>query len=158
MRPAATSRRASDIKRIHVLRSRLRMDEDAYRDLIADLFDGKRSSTDLSDAERGRFVAHLQRLADQLSRGGASPSVKRKPLTPRQGKMFSLWQQLADAGLVRDRRMAALDAWIVARTWLGRRVDRREWLDARMEDQVIEALKRWLRRKAEPAEADGGHA
>lgn len=152
---AAVSRRASDIKRIHVLRSRLRMDEDAYRDLIAHLFAGKRSSTELDDAGRGRLVAHLQRLADQLSRGSASPASRRKPLTPRQGKMFSLWQQLADRQLVRDRRMSALQAWIKARTWLGQRVDSPDWLDGRREDQVIEALKRWLRRGKEDDSVEG---
>lgn len=146
MRPVATTRRASDITRIHVLRSRLRMDEDAYRDLIATLFDGKRSSTELDDAQRGRFVAHLQRLADDLSGLTGTPRSKRKPLSPRQGKMFSLWQQLADAGLVDDRRMSALDAWITRRTWLGTRVDNKNWLSSKGEDQVIEALKLWLRR------------
>lgn len=148
----APNRRASDIKRIHVLRSRLRMDEDAYRDLMAGLY-GKRSSTELSDRERGAFVAHLQRLADQQApaagrtpRTGGPAGQPRKPLTPRQGKMFSLWQQLADAGLVQDRRMQALDAWIVGREWLGQQVANKAWLDARREDQVIESLKRWLRR------------
>lgn len=143
MTAAPATRRASDIKRIHVLRSRLKMDEDAYRDLIAQLFGGRRSSTALDDAQRSAFVRHLQHLADEQAR---APLAERKPLTPRQGKMFSLWQQLADAGLVRDRRMSALDAWIKARTWLGSRVDAKGWLDGKREDQVIEALKRWLRR------------
>lgn len=146
MRPAATTRRASDIKRIHVLRSRLRMDEDAYRNLIAQLYAGKRSSTALDDAQRSRFVRHLQQLADQQV---PAALVQRKPLTPRQGKMFSLWQQLADAGLVRDRRMSALNAWIKGRVWLGQRVDDKTWLDGRREDQVIEALKRWVKRGKE---------
>lgn len=148
------TRRASDIKRIHVLRSRLRMDEDAYRDLMAGLYGGKRSSTELTDRERGAFMAHLQALADKLPAGatgqpprtGGRPGQHRSPLTPRQGKMFSLWQQLADAGLVHDRRMQALDAWIVGREWLGQRVANKTWLDARREDQVIESLKRWQRR------------
>lgn len=146
MRAAPASRRASDIKHIHVLRSRLRLDEDAYRDLIAALFDGRRSSTELDDVQRSRFVRHLQQLVDAQPR---ATLVKRKPLAPRQGKMFSLWQQLADAGLVHDRRMSALDAWIAGRTWLGQRVDSKDWLDGRREDQVIEALKRWLLRGGE---------
>lgn len=150
------TRRASDIKRIHVLRSRLRMDEDAYRDLMAGLYDGKRSSTHLTDRERGAFVAHLQALADKLPgasagrgrppRTGGGTGRPRPALTPRQGKMFSLWQQLADAGLVQDRRMQALDAWIVGREWLGQKVADKTWLCTRREDQVIESLKRWLRR------------
>ncbi|MBE2242450.1 MAG: regulatory protein GemA [Burkholderiaceae bacterium] len=153
--PATVSRRASDIKRIHVLRSRLAMDESAYRDLMASLFDGARSSTALDDAQRSRFVRHLQQLADGQPR---TTLAQRKPLPPRQGKMFSLWQQLADAGLVRDRRMSALNAWIEGRTWLGQRVDSKEWLSSQREDQVIEALKRWLRRGKEEEKAADGQA
>lgn len=143
---AAQDRRAADIKRIHVLRGRLRLDDDAYRDLIHSLY-GQRSSTDLTPEQRGAFARHLQRLADgQAPRTGGA---KRTPLTPRQRKMFSLWQQLADAKLVQDRRMSALDAWIRQRTWLGQRVDDKKWLDGRREDQVIESLKRWPRRGME---------
>lgn len=142
MTPAAARLRAADIKRIHVLRGRLGMDDSAYRDLIGALFAGRRSSTELDDAQRTGFVRHLQQLADAQG----NPPVRRQPLTPRQGKMYSLWQQLADAGLVRDRRMSALNAWIETRVWLGRRVDSKQWLDGHREDQVIEALKRWLKR------------
>lgn len=141
--------RASEIVRIHVLRTILGMGEDAYRDLIAQLFSGRRSSTELDDTERGRFLQHLQRLADELPGAQRSSRRQRVPLTPRQRKMFALWQQLADRGLVRDRRMAALDAWVRRRSWLGQRVDHKGWLDGRREDQVIESLKRWLRRGEE---------
>ncbi len=150
---SAIPRRASDIKRIHVLRSRLGIGEDAYRDLIAQLYDGKRSSTELDETQRAGFVRHLQRLADVQP--SAAAGLRRRPLTPRQGKMFSLWQQLADAGLVRDRSMPALNAWIKGRSWLGQRVDAKDWLDGRREDQVIEALKRWLKRGHEDRTADG---
>lgn len=150
MPAAPVTRRASDIKRIHVLRGRLGMDEDAYRDLIGSLFNGARSSTALDDAQRQRFVLHLQGLMRQLGNfAGADARPQRLPLPslpPRQRKMFSVWQQLADAGLVKDRRMAALDAWITRRTWPGGRVDNKAWLGGKGEDQVIEALKAWLRR------------
>lgn len=153
MRPAATPRQR-DQQRIHAMRRRLRMTDDAYRDLIADLFDGRRSSTDLTDAERARFVHHLQRLVDALP---GHPGIKRVPLSPKAGKMFSLWQQLADAGLVENRRMPALDAWITDREWLGQRVDNKRWLSNAQEDQVIEALKLWLKRGSANAVRETAH-
>lgn len=153
----APNLRATQIKRIHVLRSRLQMSDDAYRDLLAALFAGKRSSTELDAGDRARLVNHLQRLADALpgakaarsprSRGSSASSVMSvTPLTARQRKMFSLWQELADAGLVNDRTMKALDAWICGRRWFGQLVANKSWLDGRREDQVIESLKRWLKR------------
>ena len=70
-----------------------------------------------------------------------------KPLTPVQRKMWSLWQQLADAGLVDNRKMPALLAFVKRQT----AVERLEWLNAKQEDLVVESLKKWLKsRGVEP--------
>lgn len=141
--------RKAEIKRIHVLRGMLRMGEDEYRDLISNLFDGKRSSTDLCDAERDRFLQHLQGLARRARReaSNARPAAgkRAKRLTGKQLKMFSLWQQLADKGLVRDRRMSALRAYAARQT----HVEQLEWLNSHQETTLIESLKRWLARGEE---------
>ena len=54
--------------------------------------------------------------------------------------MWSLWQQLAGAGAVNNRRMPALVAWVKRQTG----VDRLEWLTPAQDALVIESLKRWL--------------
>ena len=59
--------------------------------------------------------------------------------------MWSLWMQLADAGQVDERSMAALGAFAKRQTG----VDRLDWLNGRQEDLVIESLKQWLRRHGE---------
>lgn len=139
--PDPVAQRKRDLTRIHVLRGALRLSEDDYRGLIADLFAGKSSSTELTTAERARFVAHLVVL-DTKRRQAAGAGPARPPLTPKQRKMFSLWQQLCDVGLARDRGMPALQTWVQHQT----RVDRWEWLTGHQEDTVIESLKRWLKR------------
>lgn len=142
--PAPTDRktppdpRKRDLARIHVLRADVGLSEDEYRDLLGNLFDGRRSSTELDAAQRGRLIQHLAVLQRQF----AKPRPALPPLTLRQKKMFSLWQQLADKNLVRERGMAALKAWAKRQS----HVDRWEWLNSHQEDTLIESLKRWLKR------------
>jgi hypothetical protein len=147
------ARRATDITRIHVLRSKLQLSDDEYRDLMSTLYDGRRSSTALTPGQQAHFVAHLQKLVDDRQRGVA-PAKPRAPLSPRLRKGFSLWQQLADANLVRDRRMSALRAFVTRQTG----VQMLEWLTKAQEDAVVEALKKWLSRGHAPgSEMEAGH-
>lgn len=100
------------------------------------------SSAKLDFAGRKKVIDHLKALGFQpTGRGGAKRPVKRK-LTPKQRLMWSLWQQLADAGEVKDRQMAALMAYVTRQT----SVQRLEWLKPAQEDLVIESLKKWLGR------------
>lgn len=144
--------RKRDITRIQVLRRQCRLSDDEYHDLVGNLFDGIRSSTDLTAAQRRTLIDHLVVLHRQV--GAAKAPAKAAglpPLSPRQKKMFSLWQQLADAGRVRERGMPALKEWVARQTG----VDRWEWLNSHQEDTVIESLKRWLRRPASVPAAAG---
>ena len=54
--------------------------------------------------------------------------------------------QAADAGLVRQRTMAALMAWLQRQTG----VERIEWLQPAQADLAIESLKRWIKRGNTP--------
>lgn len=47
------------IKRIHVLKNEKRIVDEDYRRLIAEMFDGKTSSTELTKAQAGEFIAFL---------------------------------------------------------------------------------------------------
>ncbi len=147
---ALLAARKRDLARIHVLRAKIGLSDDSYRDLLADLFDGRRSSGELASEQRRRLLDHLTGLQRAYAKGpGPAPAAPAllPPLSPRQGKMFSLWQQLADAGLVRERGMPALKAWVTRQT----QVDRWEWLTSPQEDTVIESLKRWLKRREDGA-------
>jgi hypothetical protein len=150
-----TQARKSDLARIHMLKAELGLDEDTYRDVMATVCQGVRSSAQLDITGRSRLIAHLQACAkrDRAPDSGRSPSGnahKRKPLTSTGKKLWSLWMQAADAGLVRQRTMAALMAWLQRQTG----VERIEWLKAAQATLAIESLKRWIARGGdEPAPA-----
>ena len=121
---------------IHVQRRQLNMDDDAYRALLKRVA-GVASSADLMTQEKADAVL------DEMKRLGAPA---RRPLTGSQKKIWSLWQQLADAGRVRDRRMPALLSWVKRQA----HVDALAFLSCAQEYAVIEALKAWLERKEDP--------
>jgi phage gp16-like protein len=132
--------RKADLAAIHIAKKSLGWDDETYRDILWTVCRVK-SSADLDFTGRKRFLDHLRQC------GFVNPARPRKAavagqLTPVQRKMFSLWQQLADAGKVTERRMSALAAYAKRQTG----VDRLEWLNGRQEDLVIESLKRWLAR------------
>jgi len=113
--------RQADLAKIHMAKKALGMADDA-------------------------FLAHLAKCGWVDGRKAAAGSSRpvRKALTAPQKKMWSLWQQLADDGLVNNRKMPALLAYVQRQT----QVDRLEWLKPAQEDLVIESLKRWLSRRS----------
>lgn len=121
----------------------LKWSDDEYRDIMATVCGGVRSAADLDIAGRKRFLAHLRACArangSAGSKGGRSD---RRKLSDIERKMWSLWMELADAGLVESRTMPALNAWVKRTT----QVDRIEWLNGAQAYTVVESLKRWLER------------
>lgn len=141
--------RKLDLARIHMLKAELRWDDDTYRDVMGAVCGGIRSAAELDIASRQRFVAHLE--ACRAREKGQQPARKtvRKPLTPIGRKLWSLWMQAADKGLVRVRKMHALNAWCARQTG----VDRVEWMTPEQERLAVESLKAWVERggDGEPA-------
>lgn len=103
-----------------------------------------RSAADLDHVGRKKVIDHLNRLGFRDTLGSSSGRPVRRKLEPQHRLMWSLWQQLADADKVKDRRMPALVAYVHRQTG----VDRLEWLNGKQNDLVIESLKQWLGRKA----------
>ena len=99
------------------------------------------SAAELDHAGRKKVIAHLQSLGFKPAQ---TPRPVRKPLTSPQKLIWSLWQQLADAGAIKDRRMPGLMAYVTRQTG----VERLEWLQGTQEQLVIESLKQWLERIA----------
>ena len=127
------------IRQIHTAKRDLALDDDTYRKTLARFAAGKTSSKDCS-------VAELQAVIEHCHESGWPPpgGKARKPLAPRQKKLWALWQSLADQGKVRNRRMAGLLAWIAGQT--DNRVERLEWLTEAQERNLIESLKKWVER------------
>jgi phage gp16-like protein len=136
--------RKADLAAIHIAKAALGWSDDEYRDIMATVCGGVRSSGNLDMAGRKRFLAHLQACQRANGRTAAKPAPRppEADLTPQQAKIWALWQQLADAGLVRDRSRGALNSYC-------RRicqVDQWIWLQPLQQDLVIDTLRKWLDR------------
>jgi len=132
---------ASRLRQIRAIRhtAGAQLDDADYRALLQRCA-GVASSTQITSLARANAVlAEFRRL-------GIGNPAPRKALSPQQKKIWSLWQQLADAGLVRDRSMRGLVAWVKRQTG----VDALDFMAWAQEYQVTEALKRWLLRRAAP--------
>lgn len=139
---AQFSNRKPEIVKIHILKKELNLSEDEYRGLMSTVC-GVSSSTDLDANGRTKFIDHLQRLRSAMKITSPRPKqTVRKKLSPRVGKIYSLWQQLYEAGKVGNRTYKALETWVQGQT----KVDKLEWLTVPQQDQCIESLKKWLER------------
>jgi phage-related protein len=97
------------------------------------------SAAALDFTGRKRFLEHLRQCGWVQAGSGRGRAAKAQ-LNPSQRLIWSLWQQLADAGAVNDRRMPALASFIERQTG----IKRIEWLNAKQENLVVESLKEWL--------------
>ena len=158
-RPAHVSAdtRRLDLARIHMLKAELGWDEDLYRDVMATVCGGIRSSAQLDITGRQRLLAHMQacKSRDLVKVPGKAPAkAARKPLSAAGKKLWSLWMQAADKGMVQHRSMAALNTWVQRQTG----VERIEWLKGAQADLAIESLKKWVARKPDAFATEGDRA
>lgn len=132
---------------IHVLKSKLQLTDDDYRALLVTLI-GKASSKDMSDRERQAVRDHLQGLAERMGVVKASPRRAAAPrsfaqakaaASPRERKVWALWNQLGRDGVVHNTSATALNMW-VQRTV---HVSALRFATSAQLDTLIEALKAW---------------
>ena len=135
---------------IHVLKSKLRLQDDDYRVLLKGLTT-KTSSKDMTDGERQKVRDHLQGLAE---RAGLVKPTRHRPMpasrfakakadaTPKERKVWALWHQLGRDGLVQDTSPKALNAWVHRQVG----VSAMQFATSAQMDTLIEALKAWQER------------
>jgi hypothetical protein len=129
----------SALKAIHVARRQLGLDDDDYR-AVLERVTGKRSSAEMTEAERRQVVEELRRL------GFASAPAGRQPLSgPYAKKLQALWLSAWNLGIVRNRDDKALIAFVERQTGISHVRWLREPGDAA---KAIEALKSWMTREA----------
>lgn len=144
------------IAAIHVLKSKLQLQDGDYRALLLTLT-GKASSKDLSEHQRRAVRNHMQQLAERM--GVVQPTQQRPhaqakfeqvkaAASPRERKVWALWHQLGRDGVVHNTSQAALYAWVERTVQVSAL---RFATDAQL-DTLIEALKAWQYR------AGGSHA
>ena len=133
---------ADHIAAIHVLKSQLRLSDDDYRALLANLT-GKTSSKDCTLAQRNQVRKHMEHLAERM--GVARPrradqqrgyAQRARPL---ERKVWALWYALGRAGKLDSPTPAALQAW-VRRQW---GVDHVRFCSDEQLHSLIESLKLW---------------
>lgn len=127
--------RNRDLAAIHIGKAALGWSDDDYRHILFTVCSVK-SAAELDFAGRKRFLDHLRAC------GWSGKTSQRRGFTGRQGKIWSLWQQLRAAGRVTDGRLPALDQWV--NNQLG--VRKMTWLNMTQQDLAIERMKMWLKR------------
>ena len=123
---------------VHIAKSALNLDDDAYRDLMYDLYK-VRSASDLSDADLKKFAAHLKTL--QNRNGLNTQGVRNEAMI---AKCEALWIELRKLGAVKNGDKSALETFIKNKTGAaGLRMANGKQLY-----KAIEALKSWLERES----------
>jgi len=120
------------IKLIHVAKRQLGLDDDTYREMLQSVT-GKTSTASMTNRE-------LLAVCDALKKKGFKVSRPRAMDNSEQAKKIrSLWLELADAGIVRNRSEVALLAYVRRIT----KTERMEWCTVKQLQAVIETLKAW---------------
>ena len=150
--------RARCIRRIHVAKRELCIDDEEYRFMLNELT-GKDSCKKLSKWELAKVESHLRKM-------GFKPKFQRKDgkrLSPKTrhkednqktmvDKIRALWIDLHRAGVVHDGSENALEHWVErmsARYNRGQGIQKLEWLGQNefVCFRVLESLKKWHARE-----------
>lgn len=126
--------RAILIKKIHVAKRQLGLEEADYRALLCTTT-GKDSAAAMSDSELALALSAFEALGFKSTVRGA-PDGK-KSSRPGVRLIFGLWTELGRRGLIENASRPALLAFVKRMTG----IDQPDWLDAKQVNTVIEALK-----------------
>lgn len=154
---AATDTRQADLAKIHIAKKDLALDDETYRYVIREVGGaGSGSSADLTSLGRARVLQHFKskgwkarRRAEAATRR-ATPAGAVMASDGQIGLIRSIWIQMADAGVIKDRSEQALRRWIrsTTRKYHPQKAgySAPEFLPERAAQHVIEQLKGWAKR------------
>ncbi|GLX86335.1 GemA protein [Thalassotalea loyana] len=138
--------KAKCIQLIHIAANQFKQDDLERRMIMLELT-GKNSTKKMSLDELNEVLAYYKDMGFKVV-----ASNKRK-LKPRLAKLFSLWQEMADAGLIKNRSFKALETWAVKNCKganFDRAIDKLDWFNDKMLNAAIEQLKAWRNRLEQP--------
>ena len=134
---------SNHIAAIHTLKSKLQLSDDDYRALLVNLT-GKASSKELSALQLEHVRSHMQNLA--VREGVAKPMFRRSTFaqakaaaSPRERKVWALWNQLYRDGKLRDNSAKSLNTWVQHMV----SVSALRFATDEQLNTLIEALKNW---------------
>ncbi|EAV40432.1 Mu-like prophage protein gp16 [Stappia aggregata IAM 12614] len=123
------------LAKIHVLKSKARLDDDTYRDIL-ERETGKRSSKGMSEVEQLKVISALEAIAPrQVSQTVAGTFAK---------KLQALWIAGYNLGVVNERSDKAMVAFLRRQTGLDHHRFLQDPADA---NKALDALKLWIRRE-----------
>lgn len=155
MNRSAHDARRGELAKIHIAKKDLALDDEAYRQVIANIGGAKSgSSADLSPLCRARVLQHFK------SKGWKS---KRRPVqkrvansgeilasAPQVAMIRSIWIQMAEAGVIENRTEQGLRAWVKSssRRYHSNKAgySAPEFLPEWVAQRLIEHLKQWATR------------
>jgi len=146
--PMPDQHQKTEIRLIQIARRELRMEDDTYRQLVAQFGSGARSSKDLSALQRRRLLDHMKACGFKLrTNAGKTGAAWRRE--PQMRKLRAMWYVLAEAGhVVQPADGQACDAAIEA--WAKRQLsthtpplDALRFASGWQMNKLIEELKAW---------------
>ncbi|MDO9069346.1 MAG: regulatory protein GemA [Deltaproteobacteria bacterium] len=143
------------LAKIHIAKKELGFDDDSYRDILQTRYK-KDSAAKLSRFEAEDLITHFKGQGFKVKRKTAGQGVKTegkgKPFAfkssptyekPMARKVVAIWINMALAGVVKNSSDAALQSYVKRMTDM----DNLAWCDDGQLWMLIEALKKWAKRK-----------
>lgn len=136
------------LAKIHIAKKELGLDDDTYRDMLYGLT-GKRSAADLTPAECVRVLKHMNASGAKVTPFIGKPPARktgqrRKIADPQLRKIWAMWLDMHNKGIVRERGEQGLIAWI--KQHQGIQCDALAWLNQEQKGAVINCLREWQKR------------
>lgn len=127
------------IQLIHVAKRDLGLDEDTYRHLLCE--------TTKKESTRDMTIPQLERVISALKERGFVVKSKKsgsraQAKDPQSKKIRALWLELKTLGQLEDCSEAALAVYVKRITG----VEALQWLNTAQASQLIETLKKWVKR------------
>ncbi|MEI7150835.1 gp16 family protein [Pectobacterium carotovorum] len=133
------------IKLIHIAKRDLQLDDDTYRQLLITVT-SKSSTRDMAVPQLDTVLNAMKKRGFKIKAAKKASSTRPLDDSPQSRKIRSLWLEMADAGIIRDRSEVALARWVKRETG----VDSLQWLNSEQASVIIEKLKQWQRRVRKP--------
>jgi len=128
------------IQKIKIAEKQFHGDDDDIKRMIKSELTGENSLTAMTIAQKQAVLDHYKSL------GFVVQNKNHKKLTGQLAKLYSLWQQMADAKFIRFRSYTALERWAVENCKAendGTPIAKLEWFTPYMLNRAIEQLKEW---------------
>jgi phage gp16-like protein len=138
------------IQKIKIAEKQFHGDDDDMKRMVKLELTGKNSLTAMTVAQKNDVLDHYVDL------GFVVQTRAKKKLTGPAAKLFSIWQEMADAKLIRNRSYKALEKWAVDNCKGengGIPITKLEWFTPYMFNSAIEQLKAWQNRSQQAVSA-----